>query len=404
MAKILYITTTYILKNSSAAIRNNSVVKGFIQLGHDVDVYTLEWSPNLFSPFFKTENNGNINYSTLSNLNKIASIKKKVKKNHPFLSKSKQILKKILFFPDECSEWIKIFDYNKIPFDKYDFFITSSDHKTSHFIGYKIKQKHNNLQWIQIWGDPWSSDLSTLRFMKGITAHYEKKMITAADNVIYVSAITANEMKKKHPKLSHKIHFIPRSYYPTKIEYVNDNSQTDKIKIVYTGLISSGRNIFHLLNVLETNNCYNKNIQIDIYGNLSYEIKEKLKGYSFVNIFDGIDFEHMNSIYESASILLFLSNKGGASQIPGKFFDYMGTTKPILCLMEDDKDEVSSFLRNYDRCLVIKNTIDSIKFNLEEIFKLSEKKFDKDEEFSPKTIAAKILKYLRINHSEQCAR
>ena len=50
---------------------------------------------------------------------------------------------------------------------------------------------------------------------------------------------------------------------------------TDKIKIVYTGLISSGRNIFHLLDVLKTDNYYNKKIQIEIYGNLPYEIKEK---------------------------------------------------------------------------------------------------------------------------------
>ena len=39
--KILYITTAYTLKNSSAAIRNNALVKGLIQIGHEVDVVTI---------------------------------------------------------------------------------------------------------------------------------------------------------------------------------------------------------------------------------------------------------------------------------------------------------------------------------------------------------------------------
>lgn len=397
MAKILYITTSYILKNSSAAIRNNSVVKGFTQLGYEVDVYTLEWSKELYSPFFKEESNGNINYSRLSNLNRIATIKKRVKDNNKYITKFKQFIKKILFFPDECSEWIKIFDYKNIPFEKYDYLITSSDHKTSHFIGHEIKRQNKKLSWIQIWGDPWSSDLGTLYCMKGITAYYERKLLKASDYVIYVSSITADIMKKKYPYLASKIYYIPRSYYPTKIDNPPINTENEIVKIIYTGLISSGRNVFHLLDTINESEFYSKKIHVHIYGSISNEIKEKLNTYSFVKYFNGVDFEYMNSIYESASILLFLSNKGGASQIPGKFFDYMGTTKPILCLMEDSKDEVSRFLRNYERCLVINNTDEEIRLNLDTICNYSKNSYKPDIEFAPEAIAAKIIQSFNKN-------
>ena len=91
MAKILYITTTYLIKNSSAAIRNNSVVKGLVELGHDVDVFTLEWAEDLSSPFFIAEKNGNIHTSKLSNLTRIANVKKKLSHNGKFTIKLKQI-------------------------------------------------------------------------------------------------------------------------------------------------------------------------------------------------------------------------------------------------------------------------------------------------------------------------
>lgn len=52
--KILYITTSYEQKNSSAAIRNNALVNGFIDLGHDVIVLTPKW-PCFSSPSFLSD-------------------------------------------------------------------------------------------------------------------------------------------------------------------------------------------------------------------------------------------------------------------------------------------------------------------------------------------------------------
>lgn len=396
MAKILYITTTYLIKNSSAAIRNNSVVKGLVELGYDVDVYTLEWAEDLSSSFFKKERNGNIHTSRLTNLVHIASVKKKLNNNSRFIMKFKQIVKKIFFFPDECSEWVKTFDYSAIENENYVCMITSSDHKTSHFIGYQIKKQYSDLPWIQIWGDPWSGDLSTMGFMKGITSLYEAKLLEKADKIVYVSVVTANEIQKKFPKMKDKIHYIPRSFYPISQSYTSKDSENN-IRIIYTGLITAGRNIFHLIDVMNSNQKNNIPIVFDIYGQLSQDIKERLAVYPNVNVYNGVDFEHMARIYNSASILLFLSNPGGSSQIPGKFFDYMGTTKPMLCLMDDEKDEVSTFLKTFDRCLVIKNDLESIRMHVQEILELSNKKYMPEQEFAPKRIASHVIHLLDKN-------
>jgi len=396
MAKILYITTTYLIKNSSAAIRNNSVVKGLVELGHDVDVFTLEWAEDLSSPFFIAEKNGNIHTSKLSNLTRIANVKKKLSHNGKFTIKLKQIIKKILFFPDECSEWIKTFDYSSIKHEDYACMITSSDHKTSHFIGFQIKKQFPNIPWIQIWGDPWSGDLSTMGFMKGITSHYEAKLLKKADKIVYVSIVTANEIQKKFPKMKEKIYYIPRSFYPIS-HFTDIKDSESKIRIIYTGLITAGRNIFHLIDVINSVQMNNKSIVFDIYGQLAQEIKERLAIYPNVNVHNGVDFEHMAAIYDSASILLFLSNTGGSSQIPGKFFDYMGTTKPILCFMDDEEDEVSAFLKKFDRCLVLKNDLKNIRMYVQDILKHSNRKYMPEQDFAPQKIASHIINLLEIN-------
>lgn len=390
--KILYITTSYILKNSSAAIRNNSLVKGLIELGYTVDVYTVRWPNELYSPFFLAEKNGNIHFSDLSYLKRISDFKKAIVSgnNSKIFLNLKILIKKLVFFPDECYEWEKEFGYNHV--DQYDYIITSSDHKTSHFVGLRMKKKYPDLPWVQIWGDPWCLDINSLKFMKCIIAYSEKKLLKFADNLVYVSSVTCMEMGKKYPLLKNKMHYIPRGYY---FEILGSNAEKSDeiIRIVYTGAISWGRNIFQLLNVLEKQDSKSKWL-VEVYGNYSQDIQEKLLSYSFVRVHEGVDFEYMPEIYSSASILLYLSNKKGSTQIPGKFFDYMGTSKPILCLVDDVNDNISFFLKSFDRCIVIENAEYCITDQLPILESCKHKSFMPEESFSPKAVARKIASLL----------
>jgi len=389
--KILYITTAYILKNSSAAIRNNSLVKGLVELGYEVNVYTIQWPSDMSSDYFLNESNGKIHFTFLNRLKNISKIKKKTTTSNKSvkLAKLRALLKKIVFFPDECSEWIKTFPYNTV--DKYDVVITSSDHKTAHYIGLKIKRENPNVNWIQIWGDPWSSDVNTLSIMRKYIAGCEKKLLNAADKIIYVSSATAGALKVTYPELSKKIYYVPRGYYNSFIDN-SDNSYNKEsiIQIAYTGVISFGRNIFALAETIKKENLSHRFL-IKVYGNCSFEVEKKLREYPFIKLNKGLDFEHMSNIYQEASILLYLSNKKGTTQIPGKLFDYMGTTKPILCLVDNETDEISMMLKEYDRCFVVENTVNSIRMKMDEIMSLSSKSFSPEERYSPSTVAKQVV-------------
>ena len=392
MKKILFVTTTYILKNSSAAIRNNSLVKGLIDLGYDVDVCSVEWPHSLSSPFFAREKNGNIYLDQLPNLMRIAKFKQSQiqKKDNKWISKIRQILKKILFFPDECYEWKKIFNCENL--GQYACLISSSDHKTSHFVGLRVKRQCPSLPWIQIWGDPWSTDVNTLFLMKKLAAYHEEKLLALADKIVYVSDVTKREMQVKYPKLSSKMYSIPRGFYFG----VNSSCPTQHcIRIVYTGVLSYGRNPFALLDTLAKLELISSaKFVVDFYGDISADMKESLKVYPFVKLHESVDFEYMPEILASASILLYLSNKKGSSQIPGKLFDYMGTDKPILCLVSDLSEPTSLYLKQFERCVVLNNSATDILNNWGKIEALCRRNFMPEVKFSPKYIASDILSLL----------
>lgn len=119
-----------------------------------------------------------------------------------------------------------------------------------------------------------------------------------------------------------------------------------------------------------------------------------MKQYPFVRLQGDADFSRMLSIYNSASLLLYLSNKSGSSQIPGKLYDYLGTTKPILCLVADEGDDTTRFLKQFKRCCVIGNSQSEIKNNWDKITYFLHTSYSIEQTFSPGAIAAEFEKLL----------
>ena len=97
--KILYISNFYTIRNSSAAIRNNAMVKGLTELGHQVDVLTVRQSETSTSPDL---NFGHIIYTELFNLSLRSGVKKLVNNQvKTVLGEIYSQMMKILHFPDK---------------------------------------------------------------------------------------------------------------------------------------------------------------------------------------------------------------------------------------------------------------------------------------------------------------
>ena len=182
--------------------------------------------------------------------------------------------------------------------------------------------------------------------------------------------------------------YVPRSFY-----YQCDKAATmvsNNIKISYAGTLSYGRNINALINAI---NMYNENrtckIELHIYGNSS-GVDQNESPYVFHH--EAVDYSQIKHIYSDADIFLFISNKGNTSQIPGKLYDYLGCSQPIMCLCDPEQTILINYLKTVPKCIVIDNNEQPIydflnSLDLAMLYKYS----GVCSEYSPTSIAMQIL-------------
>lgn len=392
MKRILFITTFYEQKSVSAAIRNSAWVDGLIDLGCEVTVLTVDWPESRKSEFLMNNNRAKVYRTHLAELDILKiTISQIKKKSFSRLTPLRHFVRDIIYFPDICKNWAKKID---IPLDlSFDVLISSSDMKSSHYVAQKIKRLYPDIDWIQIWGDPWKDDVNLGWLNKRRAAVKEESLLAQADKVIYVSDITKERMSKSFPVFKDKFYYLPRGFYKT-IEKKTCCHST--IRIVYTGVMSlRTRNSLLLLDSIqhlnETEEC---KIHIDFYGTYDGETTECFSQYECCSIHAAVDYEQVLKVYEESDALLFIANKGNSSQIPGKLFDYMGTNLPILCLVDSLTTDLSLWLKKYPRCLLIENTHEGMKIMTHELYDFVKHKFEIETEFSPNTIAEKLLSLL----------
>ena len=180
------------------------------------------------------------------------------------------------------------------------------------------------------------------------------------------------------------MYYIPRSYYKEIV--INKTTTEDSYNVMYTGNINSGRNFEKFLSDVDEYNAKNeKRIVVHFYGNYLQKTKEKLCSHGCARVYQSVDYSEVMKIYTKMDMLLFISNDKFSTQVPGKLFDYFGTTLPIICLVSGNQ-EILDFISENEQCIVYDN-------NLRDIVKqLENKMFKINKNYSPQNIAIQVLK------------
>lgn len=387
--KILYISSLVFKKGSSASIRNIGLIEGMVKNGCKVDVLTIDYPIGIKDEILERRIKSvcKVYTSRLNLLEKYLNTKKiKIKTNKFFLF-FKNFIKDFLFFPDVDKEWI-----NKVEFEKYidyDLVISSSDTKTSHYVAKKIIEKKNEIKWFQIWGDPWADDISLSNFKKMRVKYAEKKIISKADKVFYVSPLTLKKIINENPKLENKLKYLPRGY----LEQIKKKNEIERtyVKIVYTGVINKNRNISKILDVIEKyNEIKEKKIKMEIYGEIIGIEKDTILKYNFIDYKGMVSIAEIEKTYQNSDILLLLENGGKSTQIPGKIYDYLGTECKILALFENKNEIYSYFLDTFEIDVSLNSEV-TVEF-LEKLVEKHGRKIDL--RYSNDKIALQLLREL----------
>ncbi|MFJ7974813.1 hypothetical protein ACIQZI_03735 [Peribacillus sp. NPDC096379] len=385
--KILFAVSRPLEINTSASIRNRATIEGLLSLGHDVDLITTEFDQN-HPNYDQSLSNSNLSvrYLKLGGIQDIAKFGRKFKAIQPLKNITYMVMKYFEIYDNlkgmanyATKDQIDITD------SKYDLIISSSDPKSSHLFISRMFERGlvSNTPWIQIWGDPFLSDITrNNKLLNSKIKKEEKRLFKFANKIIYVSKLTLNEQKKIYPNYAIKMDYAPIPYVKKEI-YPNSDINKGILTFLYCGDYSSKiRNIKPLYDAI--NNSRHKLIICGL-SDISLESTDRIKVYPRVS------FEKTKEFEKDCDVLVHLSNTMG-TQIPGKIYQYSGTNKLILFILDGPKEILLKTFNKYNRYIFADNNKNEI---FGKVVRIENKEFENTKfvvgNFSPENIANKII-------------
>lgn len=385
--KILFVSARPLSINTSSSIRNRAYINGLVELGYDVEVLSIGIDNNhekyeiLNSPF--NDKVKNI-WLSAGNFGRIKSFKRKSKFIKYFKNLAYNLYSTFSIFDTPPKVIKKVLDLN-INLNDYNFIISSSDPKSSHeLVSYLIKNKAENITWIQIWGDPFYSDITRKsKVLNKKIKIKEHELLSKADKVVYVSHLTRQDQARLFPDYAYKMFYIPTPYIEAKV--FSKNEKTEKLKFLYLGdYYSKVRDLYPLYSVFSER----ENISLEISGDTDLKLDSKKN----ISIKSRVNYSMSEGLIRDCDILIHLSNLKG-NQIPGKIFHYSATNKPILFILDGNHNEIKEEFTRYNRYIFCNNTVDSIKQGIEYIEgKFIDMNYEPVKEFSATSCVEALVK------------
>ena len=235
----------------------------------------------------------------------------------------------------------------------FDLVISISHPPVSHLAAYmllktsRIKAKH----WIQIWEDPWYSDVYGFNSQERVRLE-EKRLLLLAEKVCYVSPLTLLNQQRLFPESAEKMFWMPLP------AYYKDATPVHK---------TSGRNIYGYFGdyapaARDLEPFYTAadkaRVEVNICGNPSNLFHSTDK----IHIHPRLPLAELKPIEDNTNILVFLCNRQGG-QIPGKIYQYSATDKTILFILDGTDDEqamLKDYFGKFNRYVFCQNTVEDI--------------------------------------------
>lgn len=197
---------------------------------------------------------------------------------------------------------------------------------------------------------------------------YERHIVNTADAVIVNTSTHRSELIERYgQRLVSRLVTIHNSYDPD--DYRDSQKKTyDKFTIAHVGSVYGSRKadiLFRALRILEQEVSPDKlKINVLFVGLNDSDLGQAVKDHGvehYVTIRNLVPHAEAISIMTSAHMLLLIKMTGRNSigQIPGKFFEYLGTGNKILCL-GPAKSEVAEIMRQNDMGFTVDDDVEEL--------------------------------------------
>lgn len=270
--------------------------------------------------------------------------------------------------------------------EEFDYIISLSSPSSSHLLAHKLLKANRikGKRWIQIWEDPWYTDVYGFNHKEKIRRE-ENRLLSFAEKICYVSPITLENQKKLYPEFAEKMFWQPLPLY-YKLEETDDILSTRNSYGYFGDYAPAARDLEPFYKAAKK-----AGIEVNICGNPC----NLFEPTSQIHIYPRLPLQELRSIESRTNILVFLCNRKGG-QIPGKIYQYSATNKPILFIMDGTEAEqaaLKSYFAKFNRYIFCQNSVEDIT---RAIYEIEDRKFKSLEfrpldVFAPANIVSKIL-------------
>lgn len=233
--------------------------------------------------------------------------------------------------------------------ENFDLIISISTPVTSHLLTHNLLKAGNirGKHWIQIWEDPWYSDAYGFNGKEKIRQE-EKKLLSFAEKVCYVSPLTLESQKRLYPESAHKMFWQPLPYY-YKDTAVEQPTFDHNVYGYFGAYYPAARDLQPFYEAAKETS-----VEVNICGDPANLFPSTAQ----IHIHPRLPLNELKPIEDRTNVLVFLCNRKGG-QIPGKIYQYSATKKTILFIMDGTEEEqlvLKEYFGQFNRYVFCQNT------------------------------------------------
>lgn len=298
------------------------------------------WEPyNIYKKFIGQKKTEKINVGFLS-----------VHKKKKFTEKLAIWIRGNFFIPDARKFWINPSAKYLISYLKnnpVDAMVSTGPPHSMHMIAYQIKQQMD-IPWVADFRDPWTyidfyQELMLTGFADKKHHRMEQQVLKSANKVITVSWDWARDFERLGAK---NVEVITNGFDDDDLSKENIISDK-KFSLTHIGSLVKSRNPHSLWKALKEiiseNPDFKNDLEIKLVGKTDFSVIESIKEFQLdacTNFVDHMSHNDVMKVIQQSQVLMLLINNtpNAMGIIPGKFFEYLSTRRPILCIGLPESD------------------------------------------------------------------
>ncbi len=263
-----------------------------------------------------------------------------------FFQKVSSFIRGNLFIPDARVFWVKpsvTFLNDFIKSNQIDKVITTGPPHSIHLIGLKLKEKNSSLKWVADFRDPWSEwdlldALSLTSWARNRHKALEKRVLTKADRVITIAPYHVQRLEELSGR---KVDLITNGFDEDDFKNIV-HTRTSQFTIRHIGIVDELRDprpvMEAIMQLCAIDSDFAKNLLVEFVGNVNSAFKEYVQTNQYlksaIRFVDQVPHPELLKLYGETDLqLLVLAHTAIApGNLPGKFFEYLASSNPILAI------------------------------------------------------------------------